>query len=131
MRHLLRRVFPWPGRGTARAESQRGLAVFSLAIIGLLFTGMMAGPLLGRSALGLLSQTEESLAAVTGAGAASGAEYAFWLIGNDPDFLDSMTGSPPSATIELVLPTGTTTVTVTASSNPPPDDGITATFIVY
>ena len=130
LRHLLRRVFPWPGPGSARAESQRGLAVFSLAIIGLLFTGMMAGPLLGRSALGLLSQTEESLAAVTGAGAASGAEYAFWLIGNDPDFLDSMTGSPPSATIDLVLPTGTTTVTVTASSEPPPDDGITATFTV-
>ena len=107
----------------ARADSQRGIAVFSLAIIGLLFTGMMAGPLLGRSALGLLAQTDESLAAVTGTGAASGAEYALWLIANDPDFLDSMTGSPPSATFELVLPTGTTTVTVIASSDPPPDDG--------
>ncbi len=119
-----------PEPGVARAESQRGLAVFSLAIIGLLFTGMMAGPLLGRTALGLLAQTDESLAAVTGTGAASGAEYALWLIANDPDFLDSMTGEPPSATFELELPTGTTTVTVIASSDPPPDDGIAATFTV-
>ena len=59
--HLLRRVFPWPGPGSARAESQRGLAVFSLAIIGLLFTGMMAGPLLGRTALGLLLRLRDAI----------------------------------------------------------------------
>ncbi len=126
--HRLFRLLPQPG--AARAETQRGIAVFSLALIGLLFTGMMAGPLLGRTALGMLAQTDESLAAVTGAGAASGAEHALWLIANDPDFLDSMTGSPPSATYELVLPTGTTTITIIASSDPPPDDGISATFNV-
>ncbi|MCH7739921.1 MAG: hypothetical protein IIC93_07220 [Chloroflexi bacterium] len=128
LKHLLRFLLLSTVPDAARSESQRGLAVFSLAVVGLLFTGMMAGPLLGRTALGLLAQTDESLASVTGTGAASGAEYALWLIANDPDFLDSMTGSPPSATFELVLPTGTTTITVMASSDPPPDDGITATF---
>jgi hypothetical protein len=90
----------------------------------------MSGPILGRVGLSTLSNSIESQEFLTTSGAASGAEHALWRIVNDLDFLDSMTGSPPSITYELVLPTGTTTVTVEASSDPPEDDGVTAVFTI-
>jgi len=126
----IRRLFHDSGSPESTFDSQRGYAVLTLALLGLLATGVMSGPILGRVGLNTLSNSVESQEFLTTSGAASGAEHALWRIVNDPLFLDTLTGSPPSITYELSLPGGTTTITVAASSNPPVDDGITAVFTV-
>ena len=126
----MRRSIQGSGSPASSRDSQRGYAILTLALLGLLATGVMSGPILGRIGLNTLSNSIESQEFVTSSGAASGAEHALWRIVNDPSFLDSMTGSPPSVTYELSLPSGTTTITVEASSDPAGEDGITAIFTV-
>ena len=110
------------------ARGQRGFATLTLALVALFGSVILAGPMLGRISLGLRTPDEYSPLAL--ADVASAGEHALWRLENDPDFLDSLAGSPPSAQYVLVLPSGTSTITVTASSDEPTDDGLSAALDV-
>jgi len=109
-------------------RTQRGFASLTLALTALFGTVILAGPMLARASLGLRSPEAYSPLAVSST--ASSAEHGLWRIEHDPDFLDSMIGSPPSGQYTLDLPDGTATVTVTASSDPPAGDGLRAALTV-
>jgi len=118
-----------PNAGAACVHrAQRGFAALTLAFIALFGTVILAGPMLGRISLGLRSPEAYSPLAVSDT--ASAAEYALWRIEHDPEFLESMTGSPPSAVYTLDLPGGTATITVTASSDAPDGYGLRAVLTV-
>ncbi len=88
----------------------------------------IAVPLVSR---GFLATTGESISASPMFDAAEqAAEHVLWRLGHDPDFLDSMTGSPPSATYVISLPAGDATIVVTASAAEPVDDGLQASLAV-
>ena len=109
-------------------RGQRGVAALTLALIALFGTVILGGPMLARVSLGLRSPEEYSPLAMNDT--VSAAEHALWRIEHDPDFLSSMTGSPPSGEYTLDLPGGTATITVTASSDAPVGDGLSAALAV-
>lgn len=125
----LSRAGNMPARGPVSAgRGQRGIAALTIALISLFGTVILGGPMLARISLGLQSPEEYSPLAMNDT--ASAAEHALWLIEHDPDFLSSMAGSPPSAAYTLDFPEGTATITVTASSDAPVGDGLSAALAV-
>ena len=125
----LSRAGNMPARGPASAgRGQRGVAALTIALVALFGTAILGGPMLTRVSLGLRSAEEYSPLAMNDT--ASAAEHALWRVEHDPDFLSSMTGSPPSAAYTLDFPEGTATITVTASSDAPVGDGLSTTLAV-
>jgi hypothetical protein len=106
------------------ASKQRGAAILAFALLGLTGTTILAMPILARASNDL--HVEANTAVRTSNAAVSAAEHALWRIENDPDFLASMTGDPPSASYTLTLSDGDAEITVTSSSLAAEGDGISA-----
>ena len=112
-------------RGHRHAD--RGFAVLTLAIVGLVMSAFLTAPLLGLVSLGILTQSGAGSPLINGAALA--AEHALWRIASDPAFLDSMTGTPPTASYTLDLPLGEASITVSATS-PVADESLRATLTI-
>ena len=106
------------------ARRQSGAAILAFAIAGLTGTTVLAIPVLARASNDL--HVESTMAISTSSAAVSAAEHALWRIENDPDFLASMTGDPPTASYTLTLADGITQITVTSSSIAAEGDGMSA-----
>ena len=112
--------------GVRRVAAQRGFATLALALIGLL-----VGSSLAVSALQLAGGTlVSSVGPAASIDARSAAEHALWRLRYDPSVHDEMTGSPPETTYVLAFPGGDATVNIEASSDPPADNGLTASLTV-
>lgn len=111
-------------RAGGAARQQSGAAILAFAIAGLTGTTVLAIPVLARATNDL--QVEADTAIRTANAAVSAAEHALWRIENDPDFLASMTGDPPTASYTLTLADGVTEITVTSSSLAAEGDGMSA-----
>ena len=106
------------------SRRQRGAAVLAFALIGLTGTTILAMPVLARAANDL--HVETTTAVRSSNVAVSAAEHALWRIENDPDFLASMTGDPPTASYTLSLSGGDAEIVVTSSSLAAEGDGVSA-----
>ena len=131
-RYFTKAVQPGPvnvvGGGTnlRSGAGQRGFATLALALIGLL-----VGSSLAVSALQLAGGTlVSSVGPSASIDARSAAEHALWRLRYDPSVHDEMTGSPPETTYILAFPGGDATVSIEASSDPPADNGLTASLTV-
>ncbi len=114
------------GAGLRSGAGQRGFATLALALIGLL-----VGSSLAISALQLAGGTlVSSVGPSASIDARSAAEHALWRLRYDPSVHDEMTGSPPETTYILAFPGGDATVNIEASSDPPADNGLTASLMV-
>jgi hypothetical protein len=97
----------------------------AFGMIGLVMCGVVAAPVVARAATALRAQeTSSPVGQYSTDGAISAAEHGLWRIANDAAFLNSFTGTPPSAQYTLALPEGTATITVTQSSEDPGGDGL-------
>lgn len=103
---------------------QHGAAVLAFALAGLTGTTVLAMPVLARAANDL--HVESTTAVRTSNAAVSAAEHALWRIENDPDFLASMTGDPPTASYTLSLSDGDADIVVTSTSLAAEGDGVSA-----
>ena len=115
-----------PGSGTARAAKQRGASTLAMALIGLLVGSSLAAPAL-QMVVGSFSTTTGSTASID---ARSAAEHALWRLRYDPTVHTEMTGSPPETDYILGFPSGDAGVNILASSDPPADNGLTASLSV-
>ena len=111
-------------RAGGAARQQRGTAILAFALAGLTGTTVLAIPILARASNDL--HVESTTAARSSNAAVSAAEHALWRIENDPDFLASMTGDPPTASYTLTLADGVTEITITSSSLAAEGDGVSA-----
>lgn len=132
-RYFVKPVRPRPvgvGNGVAipqRAAGQRGFSTLALALIGLVVGSSLAVPALQIASSGTLISSVGPSASVD---ARSAAEHALWRLRYDPTVHDEMTGSPPETTYILGFPSGSASVTIVASSDPPADNGMTASLLV-
>lgn len=108
------------------AKGQRGFSTLTLALIGLLAGSSLAVPAM-QLAGGTLASSVGPSASID---ARSAAEHALWRLRYDPTVHDEMTGSPPETAYILGFPNGNASVTIEASSDPPPDNGLTASLSV-
>ena len=120
---LARRLF---SPGTVRAQG--GSAILALAVAGLIGTTLLALPFLARATNDF--QVGASTAPSVCNPAAAAAEHGLWRIENDPVFLASMTGTPPTAIYTLSLTAGDATVNVTSESVAAEAEGISAFLTV-
>ena len=111
---------------TANAAGQRGITTLMLALIGLLAGTSLAVPAM-QLAAGTLASSVGPSASID---SRSAAEHALWRLRYDPTVHDEMTGSPPETTYILGFPSGNANVTIVASSDPPADNGLTASLTV-
>ncbi len=113
-------------RRAANAAGQRGFSTLMLALIGLLAGTSLAVPAM-QLAAGTLASTVGPSASID---SRSAAEHALWRLRYDPSVHDEMIGSPPETTYVLGFPSGSANVTIVASSDPPADNGMTASMTV-
>ncbi len=109
-----------------RINRQRGFSTLTLALIGLLAGTSLAVPAM-QLAAGTLTSSVGPTAKID---ATSAVEHALWRLRYDPSVHGDMTGSPPETTYVLGFPSGDATVTIEASSDPPADNGLTASLSV-
>lgn len=109
-----------------RDAGQRGFSTLALALIGLLAGSSLAVPALQIAAGTLVSSVGPSASI----DARSAAEHALWRLRYDPSVHDEMTGSPPETTYILDFTSSDATVSIVASSDPPADNGLTASLLV-
>ena len=114
------------GPGSANAAGQRGFSTLMLALIGLLAGTSLAIPAM-QLAAGTLASSVEPSATID---AQSAAEHAMWRLRYDATVYDEMTGSPPETSYILGFPSGDANVVIAASSDPPADNGLTASLAV-
>ena len=110
----------------AKAAGQRGFSTLMLALIGLLAGSSLAVPAM-QLAAGTLTSSVGPAATID---ADSAAEHALWRLRYDPTIHDEMTGSPPETNYILSFPSGDANVNVAASSDPPLNNGLTASLTV-
>jgi len=126
MRHLISAISGVPGgRRSSRkaAAKQGGYIIIALAIVGLFGGAVVAAPIVERAVSSLSAHNATDAGEKNGA--RSAAEHAIWRIRNEPAFVDSLAGDPPSGAYSLAMPDGSTAdVTVEASSVTPPNEGI-------
>ena len=118
-----------PGDAVGSATSaagQRGISTLMLALIGLLAGSSLAVPAM-QLATGTLASSVGPSASID---ARSAAEHALWRLRYDTAVHEEMTGSPPATTYILGFPAGDANVTIVASSDPPADNGLTASLSV-
>ncbi|MFW6195465.1 MAG: hypothetical protein ACOC5M_02975 [Chloroflexota bacterium] len=113
-----------PGTAAKGAHGQRGYAALTLALIAMVASAALAGPLLMRASGAL--RGGETTSPLNGSGAVSAAEHGLWRIQNDAEFLDSMSGDPPSASYTRDFASSTAEVTVTGSASEIENSGVTA-----
>ncbi|MCZ6539518.1 MAG: hypothetical protein O6922_06800 [Chloroflexi bacterium] len=113
-------------RRSANAAGQRGFSTLMLALIGLLAGSSLAVPAM-QLAAGTLTSSVGPAATID---ADSAAEHAMWRLSYDPTVYDEMTGSPPETSYILGFPSGDANVVIAASSDPPADNGLTASLAV-
>jgi hypothetical protein len=107
-------------------SNQRGASTLALALIGLLVGTSLATPAM-QLVVGSFTSTSGASASID---ARSAAEHALWRLRYDPTVHDEMTGSPPETDYTLGFPTGNADVNILASSDPPADNGLTASLLV-
>ncbi len=112
--------------GPRSVAGQRGFSTLMFALIGLLAGTSLAVPAL-QLAAGTLTSSVGPSASID---ARSAAEHALWRLSFDPAVHDDMTGSPPMAAYVLGFASGDASVTIVASSDPPADNGLTASLLV-
>lgn len=117
---------PEPVRVAVKVRSQRGFSTLTLALIGLLAGTSLAVPAL-QLAAGTLGGSVGPTASID---ARSAAEHALWRLRHDPTVHDEMDGSPPELDYILAFPSGNAGINIEASSDPPADNGLTATLVV-
>lgn len=115
-----------PGSSSTEKSSQRGASTLALALIGLMVGSSLATPAMSLI-VGSFTSTTGSTASID---ARSAAEHALWRLRYDPTVHDEMTGSPPETDYILGFPAGNADVNILASSDPPADNGLTATLQV-
>jgi hypothetical protein len=111
---------------STNAASQRGFSTLTLALIGLLAGTSLALPAIQLSA-GTLASSVGPTASID---ARSAAEHALWRLRYDPTVHDGMAGSPPSIDYILGFTSGDALINIEASSDPPVDNGLTASLTV-
>jgi hypothetical protein len=112
---------------SARSKSgQRGAATLAMALIALMVGTSLAIPAM-QLIVGSFTSTTGSSASID---ARSAAEHALWRLRFDPLVHDEMIGSPPQTDYILGFPNGDATVSILASSDPPSDNGLTASLLV-
>lgn len=121
---IVRAIFP--GSRSEGKSNQRGASTLALALIGLLVGTSLATP--------AMELIVGSFTGTTGASASidsrSAAEHALWRLKYDPTVHDEMTGSPPETDYILGFTSGNADVNIVASSDPPADNGLTASLLV-
>ncbi|MDP6667343.1 MAG: hypothetical protein QF357_08080, partial [Dehalococcoidia bacterium] len=123
-----------PGRAGGRAVDgshagiarQRGFSTLMLALIGLLAGSSLAVPAM-QLAAGTLTSSVGPSASIDGR---SAAEHALWRLRFDPTVHTEMTGSPPETSYVLGFTSGNANVDIVASSDPPADNGLTASLVI-
>ena len=123
---LFRFSQPEPIRVAVKMRSQRGFSTLTLALIGLLAGTSLALPAM-QLAAGTLTSAVGPSASID---ARSAADHALWRLQYDPTVHDEMVGSPPELDYILGFPSGNATINIEASSDPPADNGLTATLLV-
>jgi hypothetical protein len=118
--------FALPRSGSRDAANQRGASMLAMALIGLLVGTSLATPA-GQLVVGSFSGTTGATASID---ARSAAEHALWRLRYDPTVHDEMIGSPPETDYILGFATGNANVNILASSDPPADNGLTASLSV-
>ncbi len=113
-------------RNVMSVAKQRGFSTLMLALIGLLAGTSLAVPAM-QLAAGTLTSSVGSSASID---TRSAAEHALWRLRYDPAVYDEMTGSPPEVSYILGFTSGDANVTIAASSDPPLDNGLTASLTV-
>ncbi len=111
---------------SANIRGQRGFSTLMLALVGLLVGSSLAIPAM-QLAAGTLTSSVGPSASVD---SRSAAEHALWRLRYDPTVYDEMTGSPPETSYILGFPSGDAIVDIVASSDPPADDGLTASLSI-
>ena len=115
-----------PRSGAPNGSGQRGAAMLAMALIALLVGTSLATP-----AVQLVVNTFGGTAGVSASiDARSAAEHALWRLRYDPLVHDEMLGSPPETDYILGFATGDAYVNISASSDPPADNGLTASLSV-
>jgi len=93
--------------------------------------GLLVGTSLATPAMQLVVS---SFTSTTGSSASidarSAAEHALWRLRYDPTVHTEMTGSPPETDYILGFPNGDAAINILASSDPPADNGLTASLQV-
>jgi hypothetical protein len=123
---LFRFLRPEPARVAMKVRSQRGFSTLTLALIGLLAGTSLALPAM-QLAAGTLASSVGPSATID---ARSAADHALWRLKYDPTVHDEMVGSPPELDYILGFPSGNAVINIEASSDPPLDNGLTATLAV-
>ena len=109
-----------------RVMRQRGFSTLTLALIGLLAGSSLAIPAL-QLATGAMAGSAGPTATID---ARSAAEHALWRLRFDPNVHDEMTGSPPELNYILAFFSGDADINIEASSEPPANNGLTASLSV-
>lgn len=112
--------------GSGDSVAQKGFSTLTLALIGLLAGSSLAVPAI-QLAAGSLAGSQGPIATVD---ARSAAEHALWRLQYDPAVHTDMTGSPPETDYVLAFSTGNADVNITASSDPPTNNGLRASIVV-
>jgi hypothetical protein len=115
-----------PRSDSSKGSGQRGASTLAMALIGLLVGTSLATPAM-QLVVGSFSSTTGSTATID---AKSAAEHALWRLRYDPSVHTEMTGSPPETDYILGFPSGDATINILASSDPPADNGLTASLSV-
>jgi hypothetical protein len=116
----------FPGAAFRTTAGQRGASTLAMALIGLLVGTSLATPAM-QLVVGSFTSSTGASASID---AQSAAEHALWRLRFDPAVHDEMTGSPPETDYILGFPNGDASVNILASSDPPADNGLTASLMV-
>ena len=115
-----------PRSSSTKGARQRGASTLALALIGLLVGSSLAAPAL-QMVVGSFTSSTGATASID---ARSAAEHALWRLRYDPTVHTEMTGSPPETDYILGFPNGDASINILASSDPPADNGLTASLMV-
>jgi hypothetical protein len=119
-------LFRSKGKQSSKSAMQRGFSTLTLALIGLLAGTSLAVPAM-QLAAGALAGSHGPEASID---ARSAAEHALWRLRFDPTVHTEMTGSPPATDYILGFPSGNANINIEASSDPPANNGVSASLSV-
>jgi hypothetical protein len=118
--------FQGEDKRSSKSAMQRGFSTLTLALIGLLAGTSLAVPAM-QLAAGALAGSHGPEASID---ARSAAEHALWRLRYDPTVHTEMTGSPPETDYILGFPSGNADINIEASSDPPANNGVSASLSV-
>lgn len=115
-----------PRTESVEKAKQRGASTLAMALIGLLVGTSLATPAM-QMIVGAFTPSTGATASID---ARSAAEHALWRLRYDPTVHTEMTGSPPETDYVLAFPSGNADINILASSDPPAENGLTASLMV-